>query len=141
MAAPQGGEAKLTEGSDPKHSRQGRPRNANTAETGSQLLYLGGKRHTRGNRTQELRLPRIGKSTTATQNGLDRYAIYLAPAGSVGIKAPSTALNSMKGSKTATKPRQRAQAPPNAAAVGTATSKQRPHTKNNSFKAASGQDI
>ena len=35
LAAPQGGEAQLTEGSDPKHSRQGRPKNAATAENSS----------------------------------------------------------------------------------------------------------
>ena len=35
LAAPQGGEAQLTEGSDPKHSRQSRPKNASTAENSS----------------------------------------------------------------------------------------------------------
>ena len=35
LAAPQGGEAQLTEGSDPKQSRQGRPKNASAADSGS----------------------------------------------------------------------------------------------------------
>ena len=35
LAAPQGGEAQLTEGSDQKHSRQGRAKNALTADSGS----------------------------------------------------------------------------------------------------------
>ena len=35
LAAPQGGEAQLTEGSDPKHSRQGRAKNVMTADSGS----------------------------------------------------------------------------------------------------------
>ena len=70
---------------------------------------------------------------------MNRYSVYLAPAGSIGIKAPGATFHSVKATKNATKPRQRAPAPPNAAALGSAASKQRPHMKNNNLRAAPGQ--